>query len=174
MFWTQIRPEPHNNRHSLLHFDFFLSTSLHPVMQFQHSDTFDGVNLGGRRDLSTDQVQPLRISRNIRRDSRNGEYFDPVQHRDCGHQKVPLNRSDTRWETPPWMEGVMDADTGADGMIPVDEARPRALGQRDAGTQTVFGGEEKTFWVNRRLDLALIPLMWVSRRSDRDISGSPA
>lgn len=72
------------------------------------------------------------------------------------------------------MDGVMDADTGTDGMIPVQEERPRTPGQRDAGTQTVLGGEEKTFWVNQRLDLALIPFMWVCRRSARHVSGSPA
>lgn len=119
--------------------------------------------------MSTDQVQQHQIPHNLEGDSRNGEHFDPAKYRDWGYQIVPLNRSEPCPERPPRVDAVMDADTGADGMIPVQEERPRALSQRDAGTQTVLGGEEKTFWANRRLDLALIPFMWVSRRSARHV-----
>ncbi|KAI7774778.1 hypothetical protein LA080_007815 [Diaporthe eres] len=129
-------------------------------MESRHNDRFGRISLEGRRYVSTDRAQQRRIPQNLEGDSRNGEYFDPAKYRDWGYQIFPLNRIEAPSESPPRMDGVMDADTGADGMIPVQEERPRTLGQRDAGTQTVLGGEEKTFWVNQILDLALIPFMW--------------
>ncbi|KAG6353414.1 hypothetical protein INS49_005595 [Diaporthe citri] len=129
-------------------------------MESRHSDTFGPVSLDGRMYVSTDQVQQNRISQNLEGSSRNEEYFDPAKHRDWGYRKLPRNRNQARSQSPPRTDGVMDAETGADGMIPMQEERSRAFSQCDAGTQTVPGGEEKTFWVNRRLDLALIPCMW--------------
>ncbi|KAL1877876.1 hypothetical protein Daus18300_002229 [Diaporthe australafricana] len=53
-----------------------------------------------------------------------------------------------------------DADTGADGMPPTYEERSSTTGQHDMERKTGFGGEEKTFWPNLGLDLALIPCFW--------------
>ena len=54
-----------------------------------------------------------------------------------------------------------DANISTGGLIPAHEERLRASDQHDSGIKTGFGGEKKTFWVNRRIDLALIPCMWV-------------
>lgn len=141
-------------------------------MEPRHSDTFGRVSLDGSMDVSTCLVRPLRIPQKFEEDPRNGEYPDPVQYGDWIHQKVPLNRSGARSESAPRMDVLLDADTGADGMIPVQAERSRAFGQRDAGTQTVFGSEKNTFWANRKIDLALIPCMWVSYDLDGDICWS--
>lgn len=150
---------------------FCIPTSSCPIHYFfamepRNSDIFGRVSLDGSMDVSTCQVRPLRIPHKFEEDPRNGEYPDTVQYRNWGYRKDPFNRSEARSESP------LRMDTGADGMIPVQEERSRAFDQRDAGTQTVFGGEEKTFWANRKVDLALIPCMFVSCNSDGDICWS--
>lgn len=135
-------------------------------MEFRPSDTFGRVSLAAGRDASTDQVQQLRLPQNLEGESRIGGHLHPEDYRDWGYQKIPVNRSEDRSESDPRMDAVtpVDADTGADGIIPVHERRSRALDQRDSGTQTDFDGDK--FWTNRRVDLVVIPCMWVSRGSN--------
>lgn len=133
-------------------------------MEFRPSDTLARVSLVGGRDVSTDQTQQLPHPQNLEGESRNGDSFDPVKYRDCGNQMIPLNRDEARSETAPRTNVLMDADTGVDGIIPVQEERSTALDQRDVGTQTDFDGDK--FWANRRVDLVLIPCMWVSCGSE--------
>lgn len=127
-------------------------------MDFTPDDSFGHVSLVGGRAVSTDQCQHLPIPQHLEGESHNGECFDLVHCRGCGCAKVPLNLNGARQ---PVLNGVVDSDPGADGMIPVHEESSRALGQHDAGTQTSFG-EGKKFWTYRTIDLALIPCMWVS------------
>lgn len=122
------------------------------------SDSFGHVSLVGGRAVSTDQTQELPIPQHLEGEPGNGECFDLVPCRGCGYLKGPLDRKEAR---APLMDGVMHSEAGADGMIPVHEERSRALSQHDAGTQTSFS-DEKKFWTNRTIDLALIPFMWVS------------
>lgn len=134
-------------------------------MNFSPSDSFGHVSLAGGRSMSTDQPQQLPIPRHLEGESRNGECFDLVHCRGCGCAKGPQNWNEAHH---PLMKGVMDSDAGADGIIPVHEERSRALGQHDAGTQTSFR-DEKKFWTNWSIDLALIPCMWVSCCSKLDL-----
>lgn len=113
-------------------------------------------------DWPTDQAQQLLVARNSEGIPHNSGYFDPGYYQDCGYQGVLLDRSEARAESASGLEIVRDANNGTDGMIPVHEERSRAVNQRDAATQTGFGGDEKKFWANRKVDLALIPCMWVS------------
>lgn len=108
--------------------------------------------------MSSDQTQQISIPQHLEGESRNGECFDLVRCRGCGCVKDPLDWNEAR---APQRNGVMHSGPGADGMIPVHEERSRELGQHDAGTQTSFR-DEKKFWTNRTIDLALIPCMWVS------------
>lgn len=115
--------------------------------------------------MSTSQTQQLPIPQHLEGESHNGECFEMVHCRGCSCAKGPLNRDEARH---PLMDGVMDSDAGAAGMIPVHEERSRELGQRDAGTQTSHS-DEKQSWTNRTIDLALIPCMWVSYSSKIDL-----
>lgn len=59
-----------------------------------------------------------------------------------------------------------DAATDADGTNSADKERSRLLSQRYTQTNSGVIDYKKMFWVNRRVDLALIPCMWVSCNLD--------
>lgn len=161
----RIQPRPRDNRYSLFSPNFLAPELLYSDMELGLSDLFGHVSLVGGRAVSTDQTQQLPIPQHIEGEPHNSECFDLVHCRGCGCVKGPLNRNEARR---PLMDGVMDSDAGADGMIPVHEERSKALGKQDTGTQTSFS-DEKKFWTNRTIDLALIPFMWVSCSSNPEI-----
>lgn len=160
-----IQPRPQNNRYSLFNIHFLASDLHYLNMELSLSDSFGHVSLVGGRAVSTDQTQQLPIAQHLEGEPGNGECFDLVHCRGCGCLKGPLNRNEA---CAPLMDGVMHSGAGADGMIPVQEDRSRPSSQHDAGTQTSFSYGEK-LWTNWTIDLALIPCMWVSCRSNLDL-----
>lgn len=131
------------------------------TMDLHHSDILEHNSEVEQRNMSLDQIAPLRIRKNLEAGPRNGHHLEPVHLQDQDHQKVLLDQSEARYESVPQDDAVVYGDRGAEGMIPVQGERTRASGQRDFGTQTDFG-DQKKFWPNRWVDLALIPCMWVS------------
>lgn len=59
-------------------------------------------------------------------------------------------------------------DTGADGLIPAPDERLGVSAQHDPMNKAGFEHEQKRSWANWKVDLALIPCMWVSCSSDGD------